>query len=42
MLGSRTVANRQNEKVGKIHELVIDVGKNRVAFALLSFGVDKS
>ena len=33
-----TVVNRQNEKVGKIHELVIDARKNRVAYAVLSFG----
>ncbi len=32
-----TVVNRQSENVGKIHELVIDAGKNRVAYALLSF-----
>ena len=33
-----TVVNRQGEKVGKIHELVIDAEKNRVACAVLSFG----
>ena len=33
-----TVVNRQDEKVGKIHELVIDARKNRVAYAVLSFG----
>ena len=33
-----TVVNRQNEKVGKIHELVIDAKEGRVAYAVLSFG----
>ena len=33
-----TVVNRQGENVGKIQELVIDAGKNRVAYAVLSFG----
>jgi sporulation protein YlmC with PRC-barrel domain len=33
-----TVVNRQSENVGKIHELVIDARKNRVAYAVLSFG----
>ena len=33
-----TVVNRQGENVGKIHELVIDARKNRVAYAVLSFG----
>ena len=33
-----TVVNRQDEKVGKIHELVIDAKKNRVLYAVLSFG----
>ncbi len=33
-----TVVNRQGEDVGKIHELVIDARKNRVAYAVLSFG----
>jgi sporulation protein YlmC with PRC-barrel domain len=33
-----TVVNRQNENVGKIHELVIDASKNRVAYLVLSFG----
>ena len=33
-----TVVNRQSENVGKIHELVIDAGKNRVVYAVLSFG----
>jgi sporulation protein YlmC with PRC-barrel domain len=32
------VVNRQGENVGKIHELVIDARKNRVAYAVLSFG----
>ena len=38
----RPVVNHQTEKVDKIHQLVIDVGKNRVAYALLSYGVNKS
>jgi sporulation protein YlmC with PRC-barrel domain len=33
-----TVVNYQGENVGKIHELVIDARKNRVAYAVLSFG----
>ncbi len=33
-----TVVNRQGENVGKIHELVIDAEKNRVAYVVLSFG----
>jgi len=33
-----TVVNLQNENVGKIEELVIDAGKNRVVYAVLSFG----
>jgi len=33
-----TVVNRENENVGKIHELVIDARKNRVAYLVLSFG----
>ena len=33
-----TVVNRQGENVGKIHELVIDARKNRVAYTVLSFG----
>ena len=33
-----TVVNRQNENVGKIHELVIDARKNRIFYAVLSFG----
>ncbi len=32
------VVNRQNENVGKIHELVIDAKKNRIVYAVLSFG----
>jgi sporulation protein YlmC with PRC-barrel domain len=32
------VANLHGENVGKIHELVIDAGKNRVVYAVLSFG----
>jgi sporulation protein YlmC with PRC-barrel domain len=33
-----TVVNRQSENVGKIHEVVIDAKKNRVAYMVLSFG----
>ena len=33
-----TVVNRQSENVGKIDELVIDAKKNRVLYAVLSFG----
>jgi sporulation protein YlmC with PRC-barrel domain len=33
-----TVVNRQSEKVGKIHELVIDARKNCIIYAVLSFG----
>ena len=33
-----TVVNRQSVNVGKIHELVIDANKNRVTYAVLSFG----
>lgn len=33
-----TVVNRHGEKVGKIHEMVIDANKNRVAYAVLSSG----
>jgi sporulation protein YlmC with PRC-barrel domain len=33
-----TVINYQGENVGKIQELVIDARKNRVAYAVLSFG----
>ncbi len=32
------VVNRQNESLGKIHELVIDAKEGRVAYAVLSFG----
>lgn len=32
-----TVVNRRNEKIGKIHELVIDTKKNRIAYVVLSF-----
>ena len=32
------VVNRQNENLGKIHELVIDAKEGRVAYAVLSFG----
>lgn len=32
------VVNRQGESVGKIDELVIDARKNRIAYAVLSFG----
>jgi len=33
-----TVVNRQNENLGKIHELVIDAREGRIAYAVLSFG----
>lgn len=33
-----TVVNRQSENVGKIDELVIDAKKNRIIYAVLSFG----
>ena len=33
-----TVVNRQSENVGKIDELVIDAKKNRIMYAVLSFG----
>lgn len=33
-----TVINRQSEHVGKILELVIDAGENRIVYAVLSFG----
>jgi len=33
-----TVVNLQGEKVGKIDELVIDAQKNRIMYAVLSFG----
>ena len=32
------VVNRQNEDLGKIHELVIDAKAGRLAYAVLSFG----
>lgn len=32
------VINRQNEALGKIHEMVIDATDGRVAYAVLSFG----
>jgi len=32
------VINRQNESLGKIHELVIDAKEGRLAYAVLSFG----
>ena len=32
------VVNRQNEDLGKIHELVIDAKEGRLAYAVLSFG----
>lgn len=32
------VINRQNENLGKIHELVIDAKDGRLAYAVLSFG----
>jgi len=32
------VVNRQNEDLGKIHELVIDAKDGRLAYAVLSFG----
>jgi len=32
------VINRQNENLGKIHELVIDAKNGRLAYAVLSFG----
>jgi len=32
------VINRQNENLGKIHELVIDANEGRLAYAVLSFG----
>ena len=33
-----TVVNRQNEDLGKIHELVIDAKEGCIAYAVLSFG----
>jgi len=32
------VVNRQNEDLGKIHDLVIDAKEGRLAYAVLSFG----
>ena len=32
------VINRQHEKLGKIHELVLDAKEGRLAYAVLSFG----
>jgi sporulation protein YlmC with PRC-barrel domain len=32
------VVNRQNENLGKIHELVIDAKEGQLAYAVLSFG----
>jgi sporulation protein YlmC with PRC-barrel domain len=32
------VINRQNEELGKIHELVIDAKEGRVSYAVLTFG----
>ena len=32
------VVNRQDEKLGKIHELVIDAKEGRLAYAVLAFG----
>jgi len=32
------VVNRQNENLGKIHELVFDAKEGRLAYAVLSFG----
>jgi len=32
------VVNRQDESLGKIHELVIDAKEGRLAYAVLSFG----
>jgi sporulation protein YlmC with PRC-barrel domain len=33
-----SVVNRQNEDLGKIHEIVIDAKEGRMAYAVLSFG----
>jgi len=33
-----TVVNSQSENIGKIHDLVIDAKKNRIAYAVLSSG----
>ena len=32
-----SVVNRENEKLGKIHELVLDANAGRLAYAVLSF-----
>jgi hypothetical protein len=32
------VVNRRDENPGKIHELLIDAGEHRVAYAVLSSG----
>ena len=32
------VVNRENEALGKVHELVIDAKEGRLAYAVLSFG----
>lgn len=32
------VINRQNEELGRIHELVIDAKEGRVSYAVLTFG----
>jgi hypothetical protein len=37
VIGSRVV-NAQNEDLGKIEDLVLDVGAGRIAYAVLSFG----
>src|SRR5208282_1521581 len=37
VIGSRVV-NGQNEDLGKIEDLVLDVGAGRIAYAVLSFG----
>lgn len=33
-----SVENHEHEKLGKIHELVIDAAEGRLAYAVLSFG----
>jgi sporulation protein YlmC with PRC-barrel domain len=33
-----SAVNRQNEKIGKIKELMLDLNSRRVAYAVLSFG----
>jgi sporulation protein YlmC with PRC-barrel domain len=37
LTGDRVV-NRQGEDLGKIEELMIDLGRGRIAYAVLSFG----